>query len=59
MIDDSVNRTFEIMKGYCILLLTRKACEYPRGFKICRTYRTTFYGFYKLNRWCEMWSGGM
>jgi len=30
-IDDSINRTFEIMKGYCILLLTRKACEYFQG----------------------------
>jgi hypothetical protein len=26
-----MNRTFEIMWGYCILLLTRKACEYFQG----------------------------
>lgn len=26
-----VNRTFERMRGYCILLLTRKSCEYFQG----------------------------
>jgi len=31
MINDLVNITFEIMRGYCILLLTRRACEYFQG----------------------------
>jgi hypothetical protein len=31
MIDDLVNITFEIMRGYCILLLTKRTCEYFQG----------------------------